>query len=117
MFLTQGGKELEREYSKQAVKDLIVCVHLMAKDNEKLYLPLLTHARFKLDMHIQMINIKNNLENKLGSPGGLIKDVVGLGSMITEFQFFNTEGLFYIARLLFHDLRVDIDLQPLYFKY
>ena len=40
------------------------------------------------------------------------KDVVGLGSMITEFQFFNTEGLFYIVRLLFHDLRVDIDLQP-----
>ena len=42
----------------------------------------------------------------------VFKDVVGLGSMITEFQFFNTEGLFYIARLLFHDLRVDIDLQP-----
>ena len=41
-----------------------------------------------------------------------LKDVVGLGSMITEFQFFNTEGLFYIVRLLFHDLRVDIDLQP-----
>ena len=40
------------------------------------------------------------------------KDVVGLGLMITKFQFFNTEGLFYIARLLFHDLRVDIDLQP-----
>ena len=73
MFLTQGGKELEREYSEQAVKDLIVCVHLIAKDNEKLYLPLLTHARFKLDMHIQILNIKNNLENKLGSPGGLIK--------------------------------------------
>ena len=39
-----------------------------------------------------------------------LKDVVGLGSMITEFQFFNTEGLFYIVRLLFHDSRVDIDL-------
>ena len=32
--------------------------------------------------------------------------------MITEFQFFNTEGLFSIVRLLFHDLRVDNDLQP-----
>ena len=42
----------------------------------------------------------------------LLKDVVGLGSMIAKFQFFNTEVLFYIVRLLFHDLRVDIDLQP-----
>ena len=42
----------------------------------------------------------------------VVKDVVGLGLMITEFHFFNTEGLFYIDRLLFHDLRVDIDLQP-----
>ena len=43
---------------------------------------------------------------------GRLKDVVGLGSWIAEFNYFNTEGLFSIVRLLFHDLRVDNDLQP-----
>ena len=37
----------------------------------------------------------------------VFKDVVTIGSMIAEFQIFNTEGLFSIVRLLFHDLRVD----------
>ena len=30
------------------------------------------------------------------------KDVITIGSMIDEFQIFNTEGLFSIVRILFH---------------
>ena len=43
------------------MKDLIICVQL--------YLLLLIKARFKMDMHIQMLNVND----KLRSPGGLMK--------------------------------------------
>ena len=40
------------------------------------------------------------------------KDIVTIGSMVAEFQIFNTEGMFSIVRMLFNDLRVDNDRQP-----